>query len=359
MGNLFGVTITPVSKLKESKSVCLISDDEDDDSDPEIEEILEDNTLNKTSGVTCNEEINNKSNEIHDNKDCEIVSVTSAPDIIDITNSEHTETQTVNGNKEIEVIPDDKIDDIDDFAKKSNDTVSVKITEQIIDITENNEDNDEGSFMEVNEELNDTNFNIETKLDNESTSTSAAAQQSEEKTDDLLIAKSETSITSVDVLDESSKLSSTILIENFLELCKNMLMNTEYDLNKQFELLKQYYKKSEKELIKCEDFKKFIENNIKKAKSTPHQTVISFGEVFKHVKDLAEINAIEVTKKQKLKLKKLEFAIKLLVGKIKDLENAEIDFDDEEDSSYLQLERYFFKYNLILHIPSLLDFMED
>lgn len=57
-------------------------------------------------------------------------------------------------------------------------------------------------------------------------------------------------------------------------------------------------------------FNKFFESNIEKAKSTLHEVVIRFCEVIKHVKNLNEMNAVEVIKKKKIILKTLKFARK-------------------------------------------------
>nr|CAH7718017.1 unnamed protein product [Callosobruchus chinensis] len=94
-------------------------------------------------------------------------------------------------------------------------------------------------------------------------------------------------------------------------------------------------------LIANPAFTKLLMKSIQKTENaSPERATIVFNEVFVFIKEIADVSSIEVDKETRLKLKKLEHCMKLLKKKIKKLEVAEIDFDAEEDSAYIQLDRY-------------------
>lgn len=281
MGNLKGITLTPIAKERNipesgtSSFVCIISDEDDASKDSEVIEIssmkVDNKEGNQEESKNVDIEMGEDSKSIHDN-----------------------------------VIQKQNINRIDVGDNPTNNNGNVQ---ESCDIAENLEHKKNiSSGNNENEPINLLNSNLTELNFVEDTSTSKIPTNSN-------------------------------LVEIFIETCNNVLRDSEYDIVRKFEVFEQYYKRCEPKLIRCPDFKQLIDNNIKKAKLSPSQAIISFGKVFMHVKDLAAVNTVEVTKKEKIKLKKLEGTIRQLVKKIKDLESAEVDFSDEEDSAYLQLDR--------------------
>lgn len=294
------ITITPISKEKKSKQkksgyVCIISDDEDLNLEISEPNNRESANSNKQTKEQCNEMVSNYCNDMEQ--------TAQKTDAIEIDE----ENSKCSDDVDSCIIIDDKYSSENDkceIIQNSDDTVSQSIPAEVNDqhCTKNIQDIDQ---INLNEKLVIQNLNS-TQGDN----------------------------------SNNDEFTSTELIETFLDTCKTILINTEYDLSRKIESFKHYYLKCEKKVVECEDFKKLLENSIKKATLSPYQAVICFGQVFMHLKDLVRVNTVEVTKKEKVKLKKLEHTIKLLVHKIKELENAEVDFSEDEDSTYVQLDRY-------------------
>ncbi|KAJ8934395.1 hypothetical protein NQ314_013436 [Rhamnusium bicolor] len=147
----------------------------------------------------------------------------------------------------------------------------------------------------------------------------------------------------------STSNSSHVALENFLNICEESINNSQYEhlKNIKFPTLRKYYKRCSVKLRESSNFLRLIEENLQSVQKSPAAAVISFNEVFQYVKELVDAESIEVSEENKIKLKKLEKTIKLLVARIKHLENKEIDFDDEEDSSYLMLDRYINRLNKV------------
>ncbi|CAG9837365.1 unnamed protein product [Diabrotica balteata] len=140
----------------------------------------------------------------------------------------------------------------------------------------------------------------------------------------------------------AGKPSNTFLIKRFLAIVDRNLKNTKYvTILEKFPKFRTLYNKCIEHLGTSTDFQQRLTENIAKAKKSSTQSVLCFNEVFQHLKEAVKFGTIEVDSREDLiKLKKLEKTIKRLVVIIKRLEETEIDFDLEEDSSYLQLERY-------------------
>ncbi|VEN55303.1 unnamed protein product [Callosobruchus maculatus] len=137
--------------------------------------------------------------------------------------------------------------------------------------------------------------------------------------------------------------SSNVLLDQFLEICKKRVEGSKFKklADEKFPILKKFYKKSDEMLNANDRFKKLLLKSIHKTENaSPERATIIFNEVFIFIKEIADVSSIEVDKETRLKLKKLEHCMKLLKKKIKKLEVAEIDFDEEEDSVYIQLDRY-------------------
>lgn len=316
-----GITLTPIIKATQEKKIkkkkvpdiCVISDEEDNLENDDFHERTEENLdFQEDTSSLIGQNSSNK------NEDCEIVFGNEIEKIIDIT--------------EVEDNREDIKDKIDVIALEDrNEEDDLSIVNKIVEKSESKEKNVSKTQNMNNQVEEDFQCDLEgsDKVQN---------QNNDFIKDSLRNGQSNQADNSPKEMS-FNELSNPDLIEYFLDICKKNLENTEYDLINQFDMFSQYYKKCEPSLVESNDFRKLIESNIKKAKVSPSQAVISFGEVFMHLKDLNKVNSVEVTKKKKLKLKKMEHTIKLLVKKIKDLENAEVDFSDEEDSSYMKLNR--------------------
>ncbi|XP_028139072.1 uncharacterized protein LOC114333406 [Diabrotica virgifera virgifera] len=135
--------------------------------------------------------------------------------------------------------------------------------------------------------------------------------------------------------------SNTFLLERFLTIIDRNIQNTKYvTIKEKFPMLRTFYNKCIEEYGTSKGFQRLLTDNIAKTKKSAIQSVICFNEVFQHLKEAVKTGSIECDKEQLIKLKKLEKTIKKLVVIIKRLEEAEIDFDQEEDSSYLKMDRY-------------------
>lgn len=139
---------------------------------------------------------------------------------------------------------------------------------------------------------------------------------------------------------EVAKQTETNLIERFLEVCEKTVKGSQFEevMLKKFESLLNKYKICRADMDSSQ-FRKMLEDNIKKAEKSAISAVLSFKEVYLLVKDLGDVGTVEVSKERKRNLKKLEKTMKLLYKKIKKLENADVDFDNEEDSKFIQLDR--------------------
>lgn len=95
------------------------------------------------------------------------------------------------------------------------------------------------------------------------------------------------------------------------------------------------------------NFKKMLLQEISAAEQSALCAVHSFQRIYTYLMDHVVGQTIEVEEDDMPKIKKLDKAMRLILKKIKQLENEEIDFSDEENSSYLQLERYTERLNKI------------
>ncbi|XP_072390460.1 uncharacterized protein Daxx isoform X2 [Diabrotica undecimpunctata] len=139
----------------------------------------------------------------------------------------------------------------------------------------------------------------------------------------------------------AEKPSNKFLLKKFLGIVERNIKHTKYvTILEKFPMLRTFYNKCIDEFETSTGFQRILTENIAKAKKSSIQSVLCFNEVFQHLKEAVKTGSIEVDREQLIKLKKLEKTIKRLVVIIKRLEETEIDFDLEEDSSYLQLGRY-------------------
>ncbi|KAJ8952696.1 hypothetical protein NQ318_021012 [Aromia moschata] len=106
----------------------------------------------------------------------------------------------------------------------------------------------------------------------------------------------------------TSKNSSNDLLEKFLTVCEESIIKSQYEhfADRQFPIIRKYYKKFGTKLSESLNFSKLIEENIERARKSPAAGVISFNEVFQYIKELVDAESVEVSEEHKIKLKKLE-----------------------------------------------------
>ncbi|CAG9822761.1 unnamed protein product [Phaedon cochleariae] len=190
------------------------------------------------------------------------------------------------------------------------------------------------TFEIINESSDEPNSGKEDSLDKENKSENVASSGNNTKNDvSMPTTSTETS--------NDCKPSNTLLLESFICLCEKSIKNSKFQvLSDRFPVFWKYYETCETELGESSNFKQMIQVNMEKAQKSTALTVISFNEIFQHLKELVEAESIEVSNETLIKLKKLKKTIKQLLAHIKKLEESEVDFSDEENSIYLQLDRY-------------------
>ncbi|ENN81186.1 hypothetical protein YQE_02403, partial [Dendroctonus ponderosae] len=136
------------------------------------------------------------------------------------------------------------------------------------------------------------------------------------------------------------------LFEAFLESVKAKLMGSEFEevLPKKLAIMKKHFQKSAFH-VNEKDFLAMLKETTKTIQNVPNadaanKTVIGFYKVYESLKLYIHSSTIEIEADHLPKVKRLEKIIKLLRKKIKQLDEAEVDFDADENSAYLMCDRY-------------------
>lgn len=79
--------------------------------------------------------------------------------------------------------------------------------------------------------------------------------------------------------------------------------------------------------------------NSAKAVSSPADAVFAFNAVFEHLKTASTDSELTILPEHKKKVKLLLKTCMKLIKKINKLEETEVDWDDDEDSAYIQEDR--------------------
>ncbi|XP_066256755.1 death domain-associated protein 6-like [Euwallacea similis] len=139
---------------------------------------------------------------------------------------------------------------------------------------------------------------------------------------------------------------SRALLEAFLEIVKESLKSSTFEemLPTKVPILEKYFKKSASHVNETM-FQNLLKHNIESIKKAPNSgaakmAVIAFHKIFSHLKSHITATSIMVEEEHLPKVKKLEKIMKLLRKKIKHLEAAEVEFEEDGNSSYMILDRY-------------------
>lgn len=213
----------------------------------------------------------------------------------------------------------------------SNENKEVKtdvVPAETIIIIDDEEENTKNSSSAILRNSEDSNYKSDHKIETCLTDTNHSPTPS-----------TSTAINSVNN-EFSSKVNTKEVLEKLeflIDSCYKMSMEEKY--KEKFDKLSINIKKlyftvvADKKPLKS--FDKFLSEKCNVLKSDPSKAIMFFSDVFLELKQLKNTN--KVLDKRLLKLTK---ALKKCNRKIKQLENQEVDFDDEENSAYLQLERY-------------------
>lgn len=140
---------------------------------------------------------------------------------------------------------------------------------------------------------------------------------------------------------QAKKPPNMILLGQFLKIIEEKTQEEKYTvIRDKIPLLLNYYSKREDTLGDSNDFKNLLLSCSQKAEKSAALAVKGFHDVYQYLKEQVHVDSIEVEKHYVPHIQKLEKAIKQLIKVIKQLEEQEVDFDQEEDSSFLKLERY-------------------
>ncbi|KAK9888780.1 hypothetical protein WA026_001005 [Henosepilachna vigintioctopunctata] len=129
---------------------------------------------------------------------------------------------------------------------------------------------------------------------------------------------------------------------SFLSTCKRQLRGTECAsiIYKRFPTLIKIFRDLADEISKSDYFKSFLIKQNKIASESVKGCIISFKDVYQYFKSILECEGIELSKKHWKHLRKLEEVMNKLLEKLRELDDTEVDFDAEDQSSYIKYERY-------------------
>ncbi|KAF2880828.1 hypothetical protein ILUMI_25342 [Ignelater luminosus] len=130
----------------------------------------------------------------------------------------------------------------------------------------------------------------------------------------------------------------------FLDDCLQSFTDPDHKalLHSKLPVIKTYFKKVKHYSYNQEEFLEIIRSSSKKISTNPKQIILCFGEVYQWLKS-SYLNfkkeQFDIVKNRRI-IKRYDKALIGIRRKLRELENAEIDWDDEEDSVYIQYERY-------------------
>lgn len=132
---------------------------------------------------------------------------------------------------------------------------------------------------------------------------------------------------------------SLTILDKFIKIIDDQTNEDKYKIVKsKFEQLRQLFNGNH-ELEESTNFKNMLLSNTQQAEKSATTAVYSFNEIYQHLRETSKADTIEVDKNTLMDLKRLEKNIKRIIAKIKKMEEEEVDFDEEEDSCYMKLDK--------------------
>lgn len=110
--------------------------------------------------------------------------------------------------------------------------------------------------------------------------------------------------------------------------------------------MKKFYEEAEPDYVKSKSFKMLLETSNEKMKINPSSSIICFKTVFDELRS-RKVKDVYLTKNQELYVAKLRKTMRLLDKAIRKLETQEVDFEDDDDSSYIILDCYQKRFNCV------------
>ncbi|XP_044751939.1 uncharacterized protein LOC123311889 [Coccinella septempunctata] len=151
-----------------------------------------------------------------------------------------------------------------------------------------------------------------------------------------------------DILADTEDLPKEAIL--FLSTCKKMLRKGSAEpILKKYPVIIKMFRSLSEEFAKTEFLNKFLRKQTRIAKESVSCCIISFRDVYQHLKDSLNSQSIELPKQQWKHVRKLELFMQKLLEKLKELEDAEIDFDDddEDNSAYIKHDKYSQRLNKV------------
>lgn len=151
---------------------------------------------------------------------------------------------------------------------------------------------------------------------------------------------SENSVPVMDSTDNIREISSEFNL--FLDQCISCECDRKYmDLiKKKVPVIKQRYMQANPEFVSDKKFIKLLNENIERMKNKPADAIICFNDIWEELGIRKEKDNIDLTDREAIHIKKLSKTLRLLNKKIKKLEEEPVNWDDDDNSAYIQLEKY-------------------
>lgn len=199
-------------------------------------------------------------------------------------------------------------------------------SEEIKSTKENeNEDNKNNEVYTENEE-ND----IILIADNSENNNKKGAEDTDSFSEESNVIERDSS--SKDILHKSK-------FKMFLDRCLKSTLGTKYDLSFKIPDITKLFKNLPEERVLSADFKLNLEEFMEMAEKGSREATLGFHKCYTYFKQSSPGSFYFDSKDDVNKLKMLEICIKKLQNKIKKIEEEEVDFSDDENSSYIKLDR--------------------
>lgn len=141
-----------------------------------------------------------------------------------------------------------------------------------------------------------------------------------------------------------------VSFDAFLDLCTTKIENAKHKelLLTKIGVIKRLYKRTT-DYVTTDEFKESLKHQIHLLHEQPKYTLHCFNIIFQQLKQAWKSQDDEIDESNSKLAKKVEKKLNLLHEKIRQLENAELTLDDldDEDSTYIQLQRLVTEFQII------------
>lgn len=131
----------------------------------------------------------------------------------------------------------------------------------------------------------------------------------------------------------------------FLKIVEEKIVDSSFEeiLPKKVPIIQKYFKKSGP-YVNEKVFEMLLNESTQSVRKAPNShaantAVLAFHKIFEHLKAHVAETIVDIEEDHLPKVRKLEKTLKLLRKRIKQLEETEVNFDDDEDSAYIMLDR--------------------